>query len=62
MTARDGLRLNLTGTAILNRRPRAVQQLAILGRISEFGGRKAFLWRYCVETNEWGASYSGAGT
>jgi SNF2-related domain/Bifunctional DNA primase/polymerase, N-terminal len=59
--ARDGLVLDLTGTAILNRPRELCQQLSILGRISEFGGPKAFLWRYCLsETNEWGASYNGA--
>jgi tetratricopeptide (TPR) repeat protein len=59
--ARDGLVLNLTGTAILNRPRELCQQLTILGRISEFGGPKAFLWRYCLsETNDWGASYNGA--
>ena len=59
--ARDGLVLDLTGTAILNRPRELCQQLAILGRIGEFGGPKAFLWRYCLsETNEWGASYDGA--
>jgi Bifunctional DNA primase/polymerase, N-terminal/SNF2-related domain/YspA, cpYpsA-related SLOG family len=61
VTARDGLVLDLTGTAILNRPRELCQQLAILGRIGEFGGPKAFLWRYCLsETNEWGASYNGA--
>ena len=53
--------LDLTGTAILNRPRELCQQLTILGRIGEFGGPKAFLWRYCLsETNEWGASYDGA--
>lgn len=61
VTARDGLILDLTGTAILNRPRELCQQLTILGRIGEFGGPKAFLWRYCLsETNEWGASYNGA--
>jgi hypothetical protein len=61
VTTRDGLILDLTGTAILNRPRELCQQLIILGRISEFGGPKAFLWRYCLsETNEWGASYNGA--
>jgi SNF2-related domain len=59
--ARDGLILDLTGTAILNRPRELCQQLTILGRIGVFGGPKAFLWRYCLsETNEWGASYNGA--
>jgi superfamily II DNA or RNA helicase len=59
--ARDGLVLDLTGTAILNRPRELCQQLSILGRIGEFGGPKAFLWRYCLsETNQWGASYNGA--
>lgn len=58
---RDGLVLDLTGTAILNRPRELCQQLSILGRIGEFGGPKAFLWRYCLsEVNEWGASYDGA--
>ena len=53
--------LDLTGTAILNRPRELCQQLTILGRIGEFGGPKAFLWRYCLsETNQWGASYNGA--
>jgi len=61
VTAGDGLVLDLTGTAILNRPRELCQQLTILGRIGEFGGPKAFLWRYCLsETNEWGASYNGA--
>jgi SNF2-related domain len=63
VAARDGLVLDLTGTAILNRPRELCQQLTILGRIGEFGGPKAFLWRYwyCLsETNEWGASYNGA--
>lgn len=60
VTGRDGLVLDLTGTAILNRPRELCQQLSILGRISEFGGPKAFLWRYCLsEVNEWGASYDG---
>jgi len=59
--ARDGLVLDLTGTAILNRPRELCQQLTILGRIGEFGGPKAFLWRYCLsETSQWGASYDGA--
>jgi hypothetical protein len=59
--ASDGLVLDLTGTAILNRPRELCQQLSILGRIGEFGGPKAFLWRYCLaEVNEWGASYTGA--
>jgi hypothetical protein len=59
--ARNGLVLDLTGTAILNRPRELCQQLSILGRIGEFGGPKAFLWRYCLsETNEWGATYNGA--
>ena len=50
--ARDGLVLDLTGTAILNRPRELCQQLTILGRIAEFGGPKKFLWRYCLsETN-----------
>jgi hypothetical protein len=58
---RDGLILDLTGTAILNRPRELCQQLTILGRITEFGGPKAFLWRYCLsQANEWGASYDGA--
>jgi hypothetical protein len=61
VAARDGLVLDLTGTAILNRPRELCQQLTILGRIGEFGGPKAFLWRYCLaEVNEWGASYTGA--
>ena len=40
--------LDLTGTAILNRPRELCQQLTILGRIGEFGGPKAFLWRYCL--------------
>jgi hypothetical protein len=57
----DGLVLDLTGTAILNRPRELCQQLTIFGRIGEFGGPKAFLWRYCLsEVNEWGASYTGA--
>ena len=61
--AQDGLVLDLTGTAILNRPRELCQQLTILGRIGEFGGPKAFLWRYCLsETNQWGASYDGPGT
>ena len=59
--ARDGLVLDLTGTAILNRPRELCQQLTILGRIGEFGGPKKFLWRYCLsETSQWGASYNGA--
>jgi hypothetical protein len=59
--ARDGLVLDLTGTAILNRPRELCQQLTILGRIREFGGPKKFLWRYCLsETSQWGASYNGA--
>jgi DNA polymerase-1 len=61
VTGRDGLVLDLTGTAILNRPRELCQQLSILGRIGEFGGPKAFMWRYCLaEVNEWGASYDGA--
>ena len=59
--AAGGLVLDLTGTAILHRPRELCQQLTILGRIGEFGGPKAFLWRYCLsETNQWGASYNGA--
>ncbi|HEY3035151.1 MAG TPA: bifunctional DNA primase/polymerase [Streptosporangiaceae bacterium] len=61
MISRGGMVLDLTGTAILNRPRELRQQLAILGRVGEFGGPKAFLWRYCLsETNQWGASYNGA--
>ena len=41
--ARDGLVLDLTGTAILNRPRELCQQLTILGRIHEFGDEKKFL-------------------
>lgn len=59
--ARDGLVLDLTGTAILNRPRELCQQLTMLGRLDEFGGEKKFLWRYCLaETNRWGADYNGA--
>jgi tetratricopeptide (TPR) repeat protein len=59
--ARDGLVLDLTGTAILNRPRELCQQLTMLGRLDEFGGEKRFLWRYCLaETNRWGANYNGA--
>jgi hypothetical protein len=39
VTGRNGLVLDLTGTAILNRPRELCQQLVILGRIGEFGGR-----------------------
>lgn len=59
--ARNGLVLDLTGTAILNRPRELCQQLAILGRLDEFGGEKKFLWRYCLsEMNSYGANYNGA--
>lgn len=61
ISARDGLVLDLTGTAILNRPRELCQQLEILGRLDEFGGLKKFLWRYCLaETNRFGADYNGA--
>lgn len=59
--ARDGLVLDLTGTAILNRPRELCQQLTILGRLDEFGGEKKFLWRYCLsEMTQHGANYNGA--
>lgn len=41
-----GLRLDLTGTAIVNRVKELCQQLDILGHMDLFGGRAAFLRRY----------------
>ena len=44
---RDGLRLLLTGTPILNHTQELVAQLMILDRLAEFGGEFEFIRRYC---------------
>lgn len=62
----DGYILNLTGTAILNYVRELCEQLCIMGRISLFGGRKKFLWRYGVDPaektkyHEYGPKYTGS--
>lgn len=45
--APEGLRLLLTGTAIVNRPSELIAQLDILGRLAEFGGKATFERRYC---------------
>jgi hypothetical protein len=60
---RDGIVLDLTGTAIINRPKELMTQLQILGRISEFGGPGTFLVRYCEDPekgNQWGRNFTGA--
>lgn len=37
----DGVKLNLTGTPVLNKRKEYASQLAVLGRLDEFGGAAA---------------------
>ena len=43
---RDGLRLALTGTPVMNRAEELVSQLRVLGRIDDFGGASAFARRF----------------
>ena len=44
---RDGLVMDLTGTAIVNRPRELCQQLEVLGRLEELGGERAYANRYC---------------
>ena len=44
--ARDGLRLALTGTPVVNRAEELVSQLRILDRLGDFGGATAFAKRF----------------
>lgn len=44
------LRLNLSGTPVLNRPRELITQLKILGRLGEFGGYSEFVRRYCADT------------
>jgi hypothetical protein len=44
---RDGLILNLTGTPVLNRPIELAAQLAVIGRLKDFGGYWGFAKRYC---------------
>lgn len=61
----DGYVLNLTGTALLNYVRELAEQLEIMGLIHLFGGKKKFLWRYCVDPeekqkyHEYGPKYTG---
>ncbi len=51
----DSMILCLTGTPVLNRPAEFASQLAVLGRISEFGGEWAFYKRYCdAFKDKWG--------
>jgi len=45
-------RIELTGTPVVNRPKDLVAQLAILGKLDEFGGYKYFVSRYCAGPNE----------
>ena len=57
----DGLILCLSGTAIVNRPKELLQQLAILGRVADMGGKWPFLNRYCdPQTNDFGTTFNGA--
>ena len=55
-------RIMMSGTPMLNRPQELVSQLAVLGRLREFGGAKGFLERYCDPKPGWGmrTDYSGA--
>lgn len=53
----EGLVLNLSGTVILNRPIELAAQLAIIGRLEEFGGYWGYAKRYC-NAGPWG--YNGA--
>lgn len=54
---RDGLILNLTGTPVLNRPIELAAQLAVIGRLKDFGGYWGYAKRYC-NAGPWG--YNGA--
>lgn len=45
----DGYVLSLSGTGIVNHPRELATQLEIMGRLEEFGGMRAFLWRYCQD-------------
>lgn len=45
-------RIELTGTPVVNRPKDLMSQLAILGKLEEFGGYKYFINRYCSGPNE----------
>lgn len=45
-------RILLTGTPVVNKPKDLVSQLAILGKLEEFGGYKEFIQRYCSGPNE----------
>ena len=45
-------RILLTGTPVVNKPKDLVSQLAILGKLEEFGGYKEFVQRYCSGPNE----------
>jgi len=45
-------RIELTGTPVVNRPKDLLAQLAILGKLEEFGGFKYFINRYCSGPNE----------
>lgn len=45
-------RILLTGTPVVNKPKDLVSQLAILGKLEEFGGYKDFVQRYCSGPNE----------
>jgi SWI/SNF-related matrix-associated actin-dependent regulator 1 of chromatin subfamily A len=45
-------RILLTGTPVVNKPKDLISQLAILGKLEEFGGYKDFIQRYCSGPNE----------
>jgi SWI/SNF-related matrix-associated actin-dependent regulator of chromatin subfamily A-like protein 1 len=57
IASRAPIRLALSGTPVLNRPHELVSQLEIIGRINDFGGKWAFLNRYC---KAWDGSFRGA--
>jgi len=57
----DGLILNLTGTPVLNRPIELAAQLAIIGRLQDFGGYWKYAKRYAAAYNDgYGMNVSGS--
>lgn len=57
----NGMKLNLTGTAMMNRPKELASQLEIMGRIDAFGGTGAYLMRHCAgERSQFGTKFDQA--
>lgn len=46
------LKIELTGTPVINRPSDLIPQLSIIGKLDEFGGYKHFMQRYCSGVNK----------